>query len=166
MRVLVVATAATGGPTQPYEDLMARDGIPFTKLTVAAGELAASTAGYLGRHPGATGGTTIAKFQAVILEDALWTGLNAKAQADLKTYMSTYGIRQLSAVVDPDATVAMSAGIRQSMDGLVATVTPAARAATGPFNYLAGPVPFVNVDNSWEYSGWLATPLPPLPGPR
>lgn len=156
LRVLVVATSADGGgPTRPYEDLLTSQGIPFTRVTTtaAAGTI---TAGFLADT---TGDVPRAKFQAVILPDAT-TGAGTGWRTALANYSSTYGIRQLWAMVVPSSLVALNdpdfAG--QSMDGVVGQVTAAGKAAAFP--YLKGPVPFDNysatVSESWAY---LATPL-------
>ena len=155
LRVLVVATAAAGGPTQPYEDLLTSQGIPFTRVTTTAAP-STITAGFLADT---TGAVPRAKFQAIILPDGT-TGAGSGWRNNLATYSSTYGIRQLWARVIPSSLVALNdpdfAG--QSMDGVTAQVTAAGKAAAFP--YLNGPVPFDNysstVSESWAY---LATPL-------
>lgn len=160
MKVLVISN----GSTTPIEDMLTVEGVPFTPLTVAQANSnfgtgnGATNDAYL-----ATPGTApVAKFQAVVLPDAAGTGLNSAALTALNTYLTTYGIRQLSAYDYPNSLIGMNApSYSGQMDGKIAQVTPGGLAATGPFKYLAGPVPFDDVDPAVanESYGYIATPL-------
>ncbi len=164
MRVLVVSN----GNTTPIEDMLTAQGVPFTKLTVSQANSSfgtddvATNAAYLAT----TGAARVAQFQGVVLPNASGGGINVAAQTALNTYLTTYGIRQVSAYDYPSSLIGLNTPAPTGlgpMDGKVAQVTTAGLA--GPFGYLKGSFTFDNLDASLETDGYIATPIaPPPPG--
>ena len=135
-----------------WQTLLTREGVPYdTVITGAAGAITdAKLADY---------GANRAKYQAVVLAFGnLEDVLPAADKAALDKFQKTFGIRQLSDQVFPNAAHGLNAATQSgSQDGVLGTLT-----ATGKlvFPYLKGEVPIANDDPvAAETFGHLATPV-------
>ena len=125
---------------------LAAEGVPYTSLDVVAPGRAPIDAAMLST-------TDHAKFQAVVAPSATSAALSATEWATVRAFEAQYSIREVDAQNWPDTSVGLATPVfAGDMNGMTATVTPAAQAAG--FQYLSGPVPFSQ--GSW---GYLATPL-------
>lgn len=131
---------------------LAVEGVPYTSVDVAAAGRAPLEAALLST-------ADHANFQAVVAPSATATALSTAEWATLRAFEAKFSIREVDGMNWPETTVGLAppswVGL---MDGMVATVTPAAQAAG--FQYLSGPVPFA----AGSY-GFLAAPLTPSTTP-
>ena len=96
--------------------------------------------------------------------------LSADEKTALVNFETTFGIRQVDSYTWPTAALGLNTvtgsgatgGFAGSLDGTIAKITPPAK--SGAFAYLAGSVPFENIDPAVSESfGYLAIPLANTP---
>lgn len=102
-----------------------------------------------------------ANYQAIVMPNSAPSQLSAAELAAIAAYEREFKIRQLDAYLYPTSSVGLSYPVYSGpLDGMTGVVTAAAKAAG--FSYLAGPVPFEDLDPSIaETWGYLAQALPP-----
>ena len=100
-----------------------------------------------------------ARFQAVVLPNEAPAGMTPAEKEALVRFEREFKIRRLDTYVYPSPAVGLSTPIQGgSLDGAVATVTPAGK--TAAFSYLQGEVPFEDLDATIsETYGYPSTPL-------
>lgn len=163
------ATAATGdrvnltvllvsdgsGTTAAFGAELATEGVPTVTVDLNNPARPTLDSAYLSDT---VSGHARAKYQAVILPNAVPAGLTAAEMSALTAYEQRFGIRQIDAYVYPTAAVGLNPPDWSGpLDGAPATVTAAGLADA--FRYLDGPVTFE--DNSpavAESYGYLARP--------
>jgi hypothetical protein len=139
LRVLVVTDGRSNvdAVTAQFE----REGVPYTTVDTRLGNRPMITAGYLSDT---VNGQPRAKFQAVVLayEGVLTNPVEVTA---LTAFKKRFGVRQLNAYTWAHPGVGLDWAVWSgTVDGMTATVTPAARAAG--FGYLDGPLPLDDID--------------------
>jgi hypothetical protein len=139
--------------------------VPYTVVDLTSGSRPQITKAFLEDAPG--NNVRRAKFQAVVVPDELFNELSATEKAALAAFEVDFKIRQLDAYVYPNPTVNLNwpanPGYVGQLDNLRATANAAAKAAG--FGYLAGPVPFDDLDpNVSESYGALTTAMPAAGG--
>jgi hypothetical protein len=146
LRVLVVDDGGVG--VGAIAGQLAVEGVPFTRVSLADPARPTITSAFLA-------GANEARFEAVVLPDAVGGTLPAAELSALTSYEAQFGIRQVDAYDWANPTVglnyAASPGFIGDLTGRTATVT-AAGLADG-FAYSTGTVPL----GSGSYS-YLATP--------
>jgi hypothetical protein len=139
--------------------------VPYTVVDLTSGSRPQITKAFLEDAPG--NNVRRAKFQAVVVPDELVNELSATEKAVLKTFETDFKIRQLDAYVYPNPAVNLNwpanPGYVGPLDNLRAAANATAKAAG--FGYLAGPVPFDDLDpNVSESYGALTTVMPAAGG--
>jgi hypothetical protein len=159
LRRLVVSAADVG--TDMVKAGLDEALVPCTELDLTDANRPVIDDAFLAETLGPT--LRMAKFQAVVLPSEAPPQLTEAELAALARFEREFGIRQFSSYVYPSPTVGLHSpnegGYDGSLDGLTAFVTEDAKADA--FAYLAGPVPFDDVDpKQVEANGYLALPLP------
>lgn len=153
MKVLVLSANGHEPAIEAWKAELTAQGVPFDLIVAStAAEITASTLAY-----GAGNG----RYQAVVVAnpdliscdtDPCASTVSAAELAALKSYRTSFGIRQVDAYTYPSAAVGLSAPTSSGdLNGTVASLTSSGATA---FPYLVGSVPI-------EYSyGYLANPAP------
>ncbi|HEX2804727.1 MAG TPA: hypothetical protein VHN80_00985, partial [Kineosporiaceae bacterium] len=148
LRVLVVDDGS--GRVDPLSQAMTLEGLPFTTVTLGDPSRPLLTAAFL-----ASG--TEGRFQAIVLPNESGPGLSVDEAAALRTYETTFGVRQVDAYTSGGSALGLDApGYNGPLNGMTAAVTADGQAQG--FGYLTGPVPMA----IGSY-GYLSMPLSPLP---
>ncbi len=155
LRVLVLTDGSA--PVEAIRAELDTEGVPYTAIDLNNANRQQLTAAYLA---GSAAGTPEAYFDAVVLPNNAPAELSADETSALDTYEATYSIRQIDAYLYPSPAVGMNyPSFAGTLDGMTATVT--ADGTANAFPYLAGSVPFENIDpNVSESYGYLGTPNP------
>ena len=166
LRVLVISDG--GNPTElAIIDELGAESVPYTLVDLNSASRPTITASYLS---GTASTGPEAYYQAVVLPNDTPALLSAAEKTALVTYETTFGIRQVDSYTWPTAAIGLNTvtgtgatgGFSGTLDGMTAKITPAGK--VGPFAYLAGSVPFENIDPAVSESfGYMAIPLANTP---
>src|SRR3954452_1277703 len=134
------------------------EGVPSTVVTPADPARPVITAAFLAEQ--LPDGTPHARFNAVVVPSSTTADLSAAEHAALIAFELQFGVREVDACEYPGPGTGQNPPTYAGpLDGVTATVTPAARAAG--FGYLAGPVRFEDNDPAVPESfAYLSTPFP------
>jgi hypothetical protein len=157
LKVLVLESAPNYGMPAMVESLN-RQGVPYQLInTAAAGRPVIDTA-FLSSTTGTNPVVERANFQAVFAESQALPGLTEAERTALAAFEAKFGVRQVDAYAfaGPSAGLDLLGAGGGAIDGTTASVTAAG--LTGPFKYLAGPVP-MGV-NTYLSAGTPAATLP------
>lgn len=154
LRVLVLSAADVG--TDMLRSGLREAGVPFTEVDLDRAERPPITDAFLSdespfvRH---------AKFQAIVAPNAAPPQLSAAESEALARFQREFGVRRVDGYVYPSAATGLNTpAFSGTLDGMAGR--PTADALAGPFGYLAGGVPFDDVDLAVPESyGYLAQPL-------
>jgi hypothetical protein len=156
LKVLLLTNGGTN--TSAIATLMDREGVPHTTVDLTSGGRPTIDADFL-----ADTATGRGHFQAIVLPDAVGTGLSGAEFTAVKAYEQQYGVRQVNAYGYPGATTGQAApSYSGTLDAAPLSVTTEGLA--GPFAYLTGTLAVDNFDGSVaEVSGNIATGAASLP---
>ncbi len=150
---------------QPAAEAIARqlasEGVPHTTVDLTSPSRPVINAAFLADT---VNGVARGKYQAVVLPNENPFTDPAELTA-LHAYEKQFGVRQVDAYVYANPAVGLNyPSYAGPLDGITATATAAATAASGPLRYLRGPVKFEdNSPDVQESYGFPATPLPDDP---
>ena len=154
LRVLVVSRGDV--TTDAIASQLRTEGVPYDTVDLNDPNRPHITPQFLADT---VGGVTRAKYQAIVLPDAIpftdWSEHEA-----VVNYERQYGVRQVNAFVWPSYLVGMeTTTYGGSLDGINATATAAAR--SGAFSHLRGPIAFEDITSAyWETYGYLPAASP------